>query len=77
MNKRHDDLQPHLETIKFSCWGEFRPTQNWRVISEDRRGSIHLKMSIFLVKTKQTILQIMQKIIKNKINIPSNPISPS
>lgn len=38
-----------LETIKFSC-GEFRPIQNWRVISEDREGSIHFKMSIDFFK---------------------------
>jgi len=38
-----------LETIKFSCWGEFRPTQNWRVISEDREGSNYFKMSSFFL----------------------------
>lgn len=30
-----------LETIKFSCCGEFRPTQNWRVISEDKERRKH------------------------------------
>lgn len=32
-----------LETIKLSCFGKLRPTQNWRVIiSEDsEKGAFH------------------------------------